>query len=247
MAATVPSTVVHDILAEPIRKADFGDFRTVSDSFLQRFETAWTTFLAQKTPQELPRSTREDYIEAIEAKVLELKNDKDKEEDELRLQLDFIAKTKRVMEEGYDRQLRAVNQMRRATHQQHTQQLELNSKVEELQKETIPWFHFHEELNNIAVSRDEPASDTEELNRNPKPSSRAMLLTKSTSQAYKVDHAILNTHMNMLRKEIERVESAALVQKHIGSLLTELNAHQAIGDSASAVSSKQILTTQSVS
>jgi hypothetical protein len=56
-------------------------------------------------------------------------------------------------------------------------------------------------------------------------------------RAYRVDKALLETHIKMLKKEIERVEHLSLGQEHVGSFLTENKVWDTLGKGAHDVDS----------
>jgi hypothetical protein len=235
VAASSHATLI-EILSAPIQKEELSkEFLKVKDGeFLSTFEDAWMRFLIDRQSDQLPKGERVERIESMQQKVKDLKTSKDSVEVELKRQLNFFQDSRQKLEDQFDAKMRFAMQKQRAIHQELSQQLELTDKVESLQKQTLPWFHFLEEINSLSQQEEEEEeSESVAVSRAPKPSGRAMLLTKVSGKdaesgvaqlrAYRADHALLTAHVQMLRKEIQRVESLMLIQEYTGRFLTEYN------------------------
>jgi hypothetical protein len=252
MVTASPLITLIEILSAPIQKEELSkDFRKVKDGeFLSTFEEAWMRFLVERQSDQLPKGERVERIESMQQNIKDLETSKDSVEVELKRQLHFFQDSRQKLEDQFDAKMRLAMQKQRAIHQELTQQLELTNKVESLQKQTLPWFHFLEEINYISPQEEEEeesesvsVSGDRLLSKASKPSGRAMLLTKVSGKdaesggaqlrAYRADHALLTAHVQMLRKEIQRVESLTLIQEYTGRFLTEYSVLESVSSEES--------------
>lgn len=250
MTSLTPFVSLPEMLSAPVSKDDLSEElrNEKNEEFLAAFEDAWVHFLSGQEPDGLPRGPRVKRIEAMQREIQEIRFSKDTVEIELKKQLDFFQGSRQKLEKYYDEKMRASTKKQRAIHQELTLQLENADKAERLQKQTLPWFNFLEEINNLSIDEERfrmstsessafsiaDSEDQEAPSRAPKPSGRAMFLLNlneeevqsgdASLRGYEVDHAILTAHAQMLKKEIDRVEYLSLSQEFAGKFLAEYNA-----------------------
>lgn len=119
----------------------------------------------------------------------------------------------------------------RAVHDELSKKLDAVARADQLQQQTLPWQHFIKELDNLISKQDgNSTASSEKSSKVAKPSARAVFLTEQTTtglptdaqlRAYRIDHALLTTHVSMLQKEIERYEKLVESQEDVGKFLTD--------------------------
>lgn len=248
VAAVDTNKTLRDILEARITKDDLTTPYQTAEclDFLERFEDAWKKFLQTLPDKDLPRGNSGSRLEYALAQIEKLEKSKQDVEQELQDQLKFFRESREKMEDKFDAKLREASLKQRSIQEDLNEQLEMVSKVEELQIQTIPWFHYLDELNELvdADSDDEDDYDFEEiegehktnelLSHAVKPSKRAMLLslskccvdnnidsTNNMLRAFRVDRAMLRTHISMLKKEIQRTEYLSISQERIAQFLSK--------------------------
>lgn len=248
---------VNELLVQPITREEVTDDLRAFESkvALAAVEDAWKHFLRLVPDEELPKSKRTERIDSLKEQIADITESKDRIEHELRKQLDFLQKSHQEIENNFDEEMRAADKQKRLIHQEVEQQQHLTRKAEALQKQTLPWFHFLEEINS-AVAQQERCESSALSNilsiassgnlesRGPKPSGRALLLQKSEHKekhddvahpeyhlhAHRIDHALLTNHVQALRREIERMEILASTQDYCSGFLNEHNAFDLLND-----------------
>jgi len=225
--------------------------------FLVEFERAWTRFVRSKKDHDNPITTiagqRQERIADLQEQCLDLQKTKDKMEQEFENQIAFLRHGRNASEENYIRQMRRHRAEQQAVQKELTEHLDSVKKIEQFQEQTLPWFHFMNELDRLASTigdndKDETKNNTENSNlKIALPSPRAQLLLHSSPnqhhpkkkgetaagagapsqeqvRAIRIDNALLKTHVSMLHKEIERCElSLDLREQVVGKFLTEHN------------------------
>lgn len=225
--------MLHDLLSAQVTVDDLDEqFKANGGNvdFLGKFEKAWKEFVNKQTKENLPKGKRECRIENLQAEAREILTYRENLEGELREQRDFIRDSLVKSEDTFERKVRAEKRVQRAIHVEISQQLEYADKVHTLQKETLPWFHFLEQLNDN-IEQDEESTSHENVNSAIRPSKRGFLLSRvkdkhdlapaAELRAYRTDHAIMSVHVQMLTKEIERCEKLACLRKYASTFLND--------------------------
>lgn len=230
--------ITESLLAQ-VSKADLPDEfdHKPCQVLVGKFEKAWAKFVAKRHSDELPRGDRMKRIDELQDALQHEIKMKNELEIELKQQLEFIKQSRQNLEDEYDQEMNKVRQTQRAVHQELLQLMSLSSKSEELQKQTIPWFYLVE---GVIIKGDQP-DELEPDNTSCKstgfsnaalPSERTMALVhlfsrQNTSivetplRTQFVNHSILSTHLQLLRKEIQRQECLAVIREFAGRFLTE--------------------------
>lgn len=224
---------LQDLLSTPVTADELDEPFKVNEEnvdFLEKFEKAWNEFVMKQAKESLPKGERECRIEKLQVEAREIQTYKENLEGELKEQRDFIRNSLQKSEEAFHRRVRAEKRAQRAIHIELSQQLEYAEKVHVLQKDTLPWFHFLEQLNDKA-ERDEERISHGLSNSITCPSKRGFLLSRVKDQddsspaaqlrACKTDHAIMDVHINMLAKEIERCEKLSCLREYASTFLNE--------------------------
>jgi hypothetical protein len=232
-APSAHPSMLYDLIAAPVTVDDLDESFKGSDennAFLKKFEEAWKDFVFKQSMEKLPKGERECRIEKLQVEAKEIVAYKENLEGELREQRDFIRTSLVKSEEVFQRNIRAEKRAQRATHVELSQQIEYADKVHTLQKETLPWFHFLEQLNDT-VDQYEDLPSNEDVENAIRPSKRGFLLSHSKGndepihveelRAYRMDHAIMTAHVQMLTKEIERCEKLACTREYASVFLND--------------------------
>lgn len=227
--------MLHDLLSAPVTAEDLDQqFKANEENvaFLGKFEKAWKDFVFKQTKMSLPKGKRQCRIESLQAEAQEILTYKENLEGELREQQDFIRNSLVKSQDSFERKVRNEKRAQRAIHVELSQQLEYANNVHTLQKETLPWFHFLEQLNdNIERDDDERLTSHEDVDSAMRPSKRGFLLSRVKDehdsiltgklQAYRTDHAVMSVHVQMLAKEIERCEKLACLREYASIFLND--------------------------
>ena len=224
--------------------------------FLVEFERAWTRFVRSKKDDDNPITTiagqRQERIADLQEQCLDLQKTKDKMEQEFENQIAFLRHGRNASEETYIRQMRRHRAEQQAVQKELTEHLDSAKKIERFQEQTLPWFHFMNELDrlastfgdndkdetknkktensNLKIARPSPRAQlllhSSPIQQNPKKGETAAAVAPSQEQlrAIRIDNALLKTHVSMLHKEVERCElSLDLREQVVGKFLTEHN------------------------
>jgi hypothetical protein len=232
-AQSTHQSMLYDLIAAPVIVDDLDEsFKDNEENaaFLKKFEEAWKKFVFKQLIESLPKGKRECRIENLQAEAKDIVAYKDNLEGELKEQREFIRSSLVKSEESFQRTVRAEKRAQRATHVELSQQIEYADKVHTLQKETLPWFHFLEQLND-AVDQYEDLPSHEDVDNAIRPSKRGFLLSSSKEnddstpfeelRAYRMDHAIMTAHVQMLTNEIERCEKLASLREYASAFLND--------------------------
>jgi hypothetical protein len=206
---------------------------------IREFEFAWSDFLT-KYPEQTPKGQRENRIETLQKQIRETELSKTSMEEELQTQLDFFRTKCEQLEDTMTAERTVAKASHHATYDALCRQLDAVARADHLQHQTLPWLHFLHEVDRIAAKKISAEFATRDsIDDGPKnkarPSARALALTSTCAtmdsglssdlelRSYRIDHAILSTHVSVLRKEIERYEKTMESQQWAGQFLTEHN------------------------
>ncbi|GAX13566.1 hypothetical protein FisN_3Lh134 [Fistulifera solaris] len=232
-AQSAHPSMLYDLIAAPVTADDLDEpFKGNEENvaFLKKFEEAWKEYVFQQSIEKLPKGKRECCIDNLQAEAKEIVAYKEKLEGELREQREFIRTSLVKSEESFQKNIRTEKRVQRATHVELSQQIEYADKVQTLQKETLPWFHFLEQLNDT-VDQYEDLPSHEDVDNAIRPSKRGFFLSHRKGndepihveelRAYRMDHAIMTAHVQMLTKEIERCEKLACLREYASAFLND--------------------------
>jgi hypothetical protein len=214
------------------------EFQLQDDEFLADFEDAWGRFL-RKHPNCFKASTVFGVSE-LERKLEAALSSKEKLEVEIEQQMAYFKLSCAQLNEEYAMRKQQALERQDAIRDELTKHLEEVASVDELQQQTLPCHYFMNELDKIAskLSIDDQLknilgeldSSVIEAALIAKPSARALALTSYNSRnskedfllrAHGIDHALLNTNIAVLVKDLERYEKAGHTQDMVSKFLTD--------------------------
>jgi hypothetical protein len=224
-----------ELMAAPIAPEDL-DFDLDPDcaSIMKEFEVAWKKFMKDH-PELVPEGHREKNIKHLQKLARDLRKTQTEATEELQKQLDFFEKSKEEMELCFEDELGMAREKQRAVHDALQSQRDSISVSEHLLSQAIPCEHFLASLDQAAdnakheldrYSLERSGSDHD---KKIKPSARGLFLVDKTKgdirdielRAYRIDHALLNTQVKMLQKEVEGYEKLLESRAIIGKFLIE--------------------------
>lgn len=236
-----PSIVpLSDLMAAPITPDDL-DFELEPDELqtMDVFESAWKQFM-KENPDLVPEGKRETSIKEMQEQALSRSTAHRQAKDELEKQLDFFQKSRKHLEEDFQKEIEVTRSSQRDLHESLQQKLDSVGMAEHLLLQSIPWEHFlkcvdkaaqkaNSEGMLVTLSKRQSGGGTDKSGT---PSARAMFLMGSMSgedlddvelKAYQIEHALLSTRVEMLRKEAEGYEKLLETQKMVGKWLDDNN------------------------
>jgi hypothetical protein len=227
-----PLEPLSSILAAPITKEDLTELEgcAYDEDFIKSFEEAWSSFLGESF---VPTGAREDRIVALQDKAKEIVASTENVELELKKQSAFLRSSREELEKVYSTKMQDAMDKQRAVHDDLSKKLDSISLADQLQQECLPWLHFMKELDSLVVKSDSQStnsSDKAALAARAKPSARSMILAELSEtrlsadaplRAYRIDHALLQMHVTMLKKEIVRYEKLIESQEDVANFLTK--------------------------
>jgi len=224
-----------ELAQTPITPKDLeGDYNPKETAFVYDFEKSWAKFL-KENPKFIPKGKREERMQELKEQVREVEMSKDSVELELQKQLTFLKRSRDALEDLFVNKLQEAVEKRREMHEELSKRLDTVAMADYLQNETLPWQNFLHQVELVSESKSESSSSSSSGQnsglRRAKPSKRAMALTEQSSgdssdvelRAYRIDHALLTTHIQMLHKDMERLEHTIASQEEAGKFLTEHN------------------------
>jgi len=218
-----------ELLKAPLSKEDL-EFDLEDERFLDEFEKAWAKFL-KSNPDLIPQGDREATIKELQQEALDLEEGKLKVLTEMEQQVEFFKASCENLEEDYSKRMQEAIEKQKAIHDRFQKLLDDVATAHHVQEKTLPWHHFVHELDKAAATIKDASSDSATGN-GPRPSARALVLTDRTKgsdedimlRAYKVDHALMTAHIDILAQEIERYQRMVRSQEETGRFLKEFNA-----------------------
>lgn len=226
---------LHEILKAPLSPHELEFQVRESDiKFLADFEEAWSRFL-HDNPGLIPRGIREKKIQELQEKVKQEQETLEKVKREFDHQIQFFEESCEKLEEMYTSRMQAAIEKQKESHEELEKRLDDVAIADHIQQQTLQWHHFVHELDQAAALGEETDSLAESVRTSrgqAGPSSRAIVLTDLSKgsandillRAYRMDHALLTTHIKMLSKEIERYQRMVRAQDMTGKFLRDNNA-----------------------
>ena len=248
---TAPAIVhLSDMMAAPITPDDL-DFELEPDELqtMDVFESAWKEFM-KENPDLVPEGKRETHIKEMQEQTQSRKRAQEQAKAELQKQLDFFEKSREGLEEDFLREIEATRNSQLETHKKLQRKLDSIGIAEHLLSQSIPFEHFLKCVDKAAKKANSEGMLVTLSNKNTGggsdksgvPSTRAMYLMGSMSgedlddvelKAYKIEHALLTTRVEMLRKEAEGYEKLLETQKMVGKWLDDHNVWTMVSKPAS--------------
>lgn len=205
----------HD-LDVPLTRKDLG--------LVEEFEAKWSVYM-KKHPELMPGGGSSKKVDELRAKVLQEKVAEKAVEVELQEQLKLFGKTRDMLEHNYNKAMQESVVRQRKVEKILASEITKVKEADAIETTLVDWQHF---LNTVDKSL--PPTTTELKNRTVKPSRRAMALVDHDGdegdvqlRAYRIDHALLSVQVEMLEKEINRVEKITEGLDLTGEFLTENN------------------------
>ena len=212
---------------------------------IQEFERLWARFVEQAADSgDLPKGKREIKIEKLQNEIRAIKDEREPAEGELRKRLAFIRESTESLQYIYEAKMKGAAQEQQEKSTKLKQRVKNISEASSIRDETFPWLHFLRQL-DLKARKPEHENPCEgdgggstdqqsQQRQHPtaiRPSERALYLTsqvegiQSSSDkelcAYRIDHALLSTHVSMLHREITRYEKSIEAQETAGQFLTQ--------------------------
>lgn len=222
---------------------DDGD-ASFDEAFLDEFETAWTQFLREKKNPTIGAAPcqREQRIAALQKRGSQLQQSKDAMEREFQKQIAFFQEKAIESEQLYATEIEEAVQQQLELREKWTAKLQANAAIETLQEQTLPWFHFVNELdrlaaaatanNNLPGSHQQQPSDEINGHKVARPSARAMLLCQQQGNSPPpppppLDHANNGTHQQQQEQLLRanRIDHA-LMTTHVSMLHKEVERYE---------------------
>lgn len=198
---------------------------------MEEFEARWSDFM-RTHPDLIPYGRRSKRIRELRSQVLEARMSKSSVEKEMKAQLKVFTKARDTLELNYKHEMQDVQGKKQAVHDHLQTQLDNIAVADRLESQLASWEHFCELVDKASVPI------TPSKNKDFKPSVRAMALVDPSGEtsdvqlrAYRVDHALLTTQVEMLQKEIERYEKSREGLEIVGEFLTENNIYSLLSKS----------------
>lgn len=242
-----------DMMAASITPDDL-DFELEPDELqtMDVFESAWKEFM-KENPDLVPEGKRETRIKQMQEQTQSRSTAQEQAKDELQNQLDFFEKSREDLETDFLREIEATRNTQLETHKSLQRKLDSIGMAEHLLSQSIPFEHFLKCVDKAAKKANSEGMLVTLSNKNAgggndksgAPSARAMYLMGSMSgedlddvelKAYQIEHALLNTRVEMLRKEVEGYEKLLETQKMVGTWLDDNNVWTMVSKPTSAAS-----------
>ena len=252
--------------------ADQDDDNSFDAAFLEEFENAWSQYLLrlQTKNQQQQQQEQEKHSTSPEhcqpqlpsllmtsrqrgQHIVELQTEADavlqskiKMENEMKQQIAFFHWGQEQSEKKFTKKIQATLEEQQKERERLEGKIAALEQAERIHEQTLPWFHFMNELDRLVVEKDviSKNNDASTSRKVARPSARALLLARSgprssnsSSQhnpshgraaadklewrASRIDRALLTAHAAMLHKEIERCETMLAIHKEVGQFLTE--------------------------
>jgi len=240
------ASVLTGILQQPLKRDEL-EFEVTDPHFVDEFERAWARFL-QENPDVVPRGNREDRLRSLQRQAAEVEQGQLEVLTEMEQQIEFFRASCEAMEDVYAGKMQAAIEKQRGITEDLQKLVDNVSIADHLQQQTLPWHHFIHEVEQAAKEGGESweqDDDSLESSRSiARPSSHARILTDRTQgsasdillRSYKIDHALLTTHIRVLSKEVERYERMVHPQEMTGKFLRDYNAWKILMKSTSGSS-----------
>ena len=204
-----------------------GDLSTV-----RHFEECWGRFVQRKAARnELPKGRREEVIEDFQEKIRAIQHQKENVDGEFIQKIAMYKKSTADLVLDYSRDIAQAKTKADKVQKEWTERLETAQEANELQQDTLPWFHFLRQVDLEAKLFDLSSWKEEETkHETAHPSDRALFLAAARANedstkdetmvhAHQIDHALLTSHVDMLKMEIERFEKMVASQEIAGRFL----------------------------
>jgi len=194
--------------------------------YIEGLQSAWQEFLL-KNPETLSREYRASRIDALQTKIKAKEVAKNKAGSELQRQYDFFMESREALEETYATEVLFAQNLQKVIHERLERQLDEVKSSHSTADRLITWDNFVEKVN---INADILEESTQKISGPTEPSPRALALIDPEGdsedvmlRALQMDHALLSTEREILRKELERIESTNNNFEFIGKFFTDIN------------------------
>jgi|Transcript_11338 hypothetical protein len=191
---------------------------------VENFEACWSVYM-QEHPELMPAGGRSKKLIELKSQVMESKLSLKKLEHEYENQLKVFGKSRDLLEINYQKGMQEALKRQKTIHALLQRELDRVLEADELESQIVPWEHFLASVDKAAL-----VPLLEPKDRSVKPSSRAMALVENVGdpsdvqlRAFRIDHALLTAQVEMLQREIEKVEKTTKALDLTGEFLTENN------------------------
>lgn len=230
----------------PITSEDLTDIEISPQDaeVLDEFEECWRTYWT-KRPDALIAGMKGNRIESIEDELEALRTSRHNVEAELQRQLDFFDSSRKQLEAEFKKEEEIASEEQKRIVNEMLDKIENVKTVSRNFEANAPWDFFLETLEEAVAQSDvkplpgdgvsvAAASRTSNVL---KPSAKAMFLNNANEEncapdarssnfllrAYRIDHALLNSQVRTLQREVEKVEMKTSTLDFVGKFLTEHN------------------------
>lgn len=193
-------------------------------NLVEDFEASWSIYM-QEHPELMPAGGRSKKLMELKSQVMESKLSLRQLEHEYENQLKAFGKSRDLLEYNYQHGMKEALKRQKMVHALLERELDHVIQADELESQLVPWEHFLATVDKVAL-----VPLLERKDRNVKPSSRAMALVEDIGdpgdvqlRAFRIDHALLTARVEMLQKEIEKVQKTTKALDLTGEFLTENN------------------------
>lgn len=191
---------------------------------VEEFEAHWSAYM-QEHPELMLSGGCSEKITELRGQVLDAKISQENVEQELQEQLKLFGRTRDLLESNYKEGMQeSISKQKRVRSILQTE-IDYVQEADKLEDSLVPWQHFIQKADMAAK-----VPTMEIKDRSIKPSQRAMALVDQEGdpsdvqlRAYRIDHALLSVQVEMLQKEITRVEKTTGGLDLTGQFLTENN------------------------
>jgi len=193
-------------------------------TLVENFEAKWSLYM-QEHPELMPAGGRSKKVTELRGEVLKAKMSQKEVEKELEEQLKLFGKTRDLLEINFHKGMQESILRQKKVHELLQKELDHVVEADKLESQLVPWEHFLASVDKAAL-----VPNVQLRGRSMKPSARAMALVDPEGdpsdvqlRAYRIDHALLTAQVEMLQKEIARVEKTTEGLGLTGEFLTENN------------------------
>lgn len=233
MSSSLSETTLGDLFIAPLHPSDFeeNELSNRDLKYLRAFENAWEQFIAEN-PHHLPIGYQQADIQDLRSELSEIEAIISAVKDEMKSQLSYFQKSRMQLEQLHEEKQIELFEKRREMEEELSEILDLIAVAEQLQNQTLTWTNFLMKLDKAIPQLRSDGVDGDDYPKwrqaTARPSDRALSLSKEVSgsllHSYRIDRALLTSHVSMLRKEIQRVENMHHGAETVGEILKECNA-----------------------
>ena len=218
--------------------ADQDDNNSFDAAFLEEFETAWSQFLSeQPSDHTLLNLPQEQRVLELQKEADAVLSSKIKMEKEMKQQIEFFRWGQEQSEKKFTTKIQETLEEQQKQRELLAGKITTLDQVERIDNETLPWFHFMNELDRLVEEKQVISKDATSR-KVARPSARALLLAKCGYphnnkqhlrgdqlewRASRIDHELMTMHSGMLQKEIERCEKVLAINQEVGQFLNDLD------------------------